>query len=116
MGTLQIEPARFNRPLEFPPWEKRYVDALEKYGRIRDENKRKYRGDGADFEAWMNDGGDLAELDAMEEAAAAEVQAGDDFLFGFEKAIEHHPERTRNLLLSIVAEPIADAVMEAVKR
>lgn len=97
---------------KLPSWEQRYHDALEAYARARDANACvTYGGEGIAVRVEAGH----AEWDAMQQVDVVRVAGANDFLFQLRATAELFPEDLRDLLLRIVGESIADAVMEAVR-
>jgi hypothetical protein len=108
MGKLSLEPLPVNSA-DAPPWHERYTAELENYGRARDRHRLALQG-GEGPEA--RDAAERAEWAAMQAVDVVAYNAAQSFLFGLRLAVRLHPEQTRDVLLIVLAEPIADAVME----
>jgi hypothetical protein len=108
MGKLHLEPLPVNCA-DPPPWDKRYKVALEQYGRARDQHRLAVQGGEGSA---AREAVERAEWETMQAVDAIAYDAAQSWLFGLRMAARLHPEDLRDLLLSVLADPIADAVME----
>jgi hypothetical protein len=99
-------------PVDNPPcgWLEHYIAALQRYGDARDAHREAVQGS-AGLPARLAT--ELEESVALNRVEVVCEDAAADHLFGLRQAAKLQPESLRDLLLSVLAKPIAEALDNA---